>query len=166
MRVAGTFTTSMFEDRAALHADRPSRVAVSHNQFVTIGLELFWRILLGQQRNEQGGLSDHLGKARLIVGNGATPFSDSDERLAGDQTAWADLDDGYPRTDGPVDTDEGRVFRVTFQATFGEQVANFDWRERGITSVQGVLVDRSVGDQGRKAPGSVWTMQAALDLAG
>jgi hypothetical protein len=57
-----------------------------------------------------------------------------------------------------------RACRVTFQATFGEEAANFDWLERGITSVQGVLIDRSVEDHGRKAPGSIWTLNAALDL--
>lgn len=181
MRIVGTFTTTKFEDRAAYVEQRPSGVLVSHNSFVAAGLDLMWRILLGQERNDQGGLSDHLGKGRLIVGNGNAPVQEADERLVGEETAWAELDDGYPRRDGMVtvnepdddndtepDNDEDdqpyRAYRVTFQATFGEEVANFDWLERGITSVQGVLIDRSVEDHGRKAAGSVWTLNAALDL--
>jgi hypothetical protein len=174
VQLAGTFTTTKYADRAAYLERRPSGVLVSRNAFVAAGLDLMWRILLGQVRNEDGGLSDHLGKGRLIVGNGDAPVQEADERLAGEETAWAELDDGYPRFDGMVTVNEAeldepeatptRACRVTFQATFGEDVANFDWLERGITSVQGVLIDRSVEDHGRKAAGSVWTLNAALDL--
>lgn len=169
MQLAGTFTTTKYDDRAAYVARRPSGILVSHNAFVAAGLDLIWRILLGQERNDEGGLSDHLGKGRLIVGDGDAPVQEADERLSGEQTAWAALDEGYPRMDGMVSTgdpegDPMRAFRVTFQATFGEDAGNFEWRERGITSVQGVLVDRSVEDHGRKAQGSIWTLSAAIDL--
>lgn len=174
MQLVGTFTTTKYADRADYLERRPSGVLVSRNAFVAVGLDLIWRILLGQERNDQGGLSDHLGKGRLIVGNGNAPVTEADERLAGELTDWAELDDGYPRLDGMVtvngdDLDEPettpqRACRVTFQATFGEEKANFDWLERGVTSVQGVLIDRSVEDHGRKAAGSIWTLNAALDL--
>lgn len=155
----GTFVTSKFEDRAALEAASPYETRVSTNAFVDAGLRWMWQVLTGEVRNEQGGLSDHLGKGRLIVGNGATPVERSDERLAGDLTAYAELDDGFPRIER---TDDGIM--LVLRATFAEQVANFDWRERGVTSVQGVLIDRAVQDQGRKAPGTVWTLQAELEL--
>lgn len=170
MRVAGTFTTTKYADRGAYLEHRPSDILVSHNRFVAVGLDLMWRLLLGQVRNEDGGLSDHLGKGRLIVGNGDAPPTEADERLAGEETAWAALDEGYPRLDGMTTISEAgedppvRACRVTFQATFGEDAGNFDWLERGITSVQGVLIDRSVEDHGRKAAGSVWTLNASLDL--
>lgn len=147
----GTFTTRKY--RAG--ADRPYEVLVAHNAFVAVGLEWIWNVLAGNVRNEEGGLSDHLGKARLIVGNSSKPVAADDERLAGDLTAWAELDDGFPQVEGAT---------ITFHATFGEDVANFDWNERGVTSVQGVLLDRSVDDQGRKAPGTVWTLEAVLEL--
>lgn len=177
MKLRGTFTTVKYADRGAYLERRPSGVLVSHNHFVAAGLDLMWRILLGQVRNEDGGLSDHLGKGRLIVGNGTAPVQEADERLAGEQTAWAALDDGYPRLDGmvtvtepsePVETEPAeppeRACRATFQATFAEEAANFEWLERGVTSVQGVLIDRSVEDHGRKVPGSIWTLSLALDL--
>lgn len=155
----GTFTTTKFADRAAFNARRPSDVCVSRNAFVDVGLELMWSILIGGVRNDAGGLSDHLGKGRLIVGDGDTPVTRGDTRLAGENTAWAELVDGYPairRTDSGV--------MIVLQSVFGEDNANFDWRERGFTSVQGVLIDRSVDDQGRKAPGSIWTLEAQLEL--
>lgn len=151
----GTFTTRKYADRAALEADRPTAVEVSHNAFVDVGLNLLWRILAGQVRNDEGGMSDHLGKARIIVGNGDKPVEPGDERLAGEDTAYAELDSDPVVAGGTI----------TFVASFGEDVANFEWAERGVTSVQGVLIDRSVGDQGRKSPGTVWTVEAVLELA-
>lgn len=152
----GTFTTVKYADRLAYAAGRPADVLVSHNAFVTVGLNWMWQVLAGLVRNEQGLMSDHLGKARLIVGNGDTPVQPTDERLAGQDTAYAELDQPPAVT--------GRL--ITFRATFAEDAANFDWRERGVTSVQGVLIDRSVADQGRKAPGTIWTLEAALELDG
>ena len=164
MRTAGTFTTIKFDCREDFERQRPSGLHVARNEFTVVGLEWMWRMALGELRNDEGGLSDHLSKARLIVGDSDEPWTEAQERLVGEQTAYATLDDGYPRRDGMVQTDEGRACRVTFQATFGEDAATFDWLEAGVTSVQGVLIDRSVADRGRKAPGSVWTLNSALDL--
>ena len=155
----GTFVTTKFADRAAFDASEPCDVLVAHNRFVLVGLEWMWRLLTGALRNEQGGLSDHLGKGRVIVGDGTRPVEPSDERLAGPNTDWAELDDGYPQL-ARADTGVTAAFR----ATFGEDKANFDWLERGVTSVQGVLIDRAVADHGRKAPGTVWTLEATLEL--
>lgn len=155
----GTFVTSKFPDRAAWIAQRPSQVQASRNSFTLNGLELLWRILTGQERNEQGGLSDHLGKARLIVGNGQTPANPADVRLAGTQTAYAELDENYPQIQR-LDSGVALILR----GTFGEQAGNFEWRERGVSSIQGQLIDRAVADQGRKAAGSIWTLEAALEL--
>jgi hypothetical protein len=164
VRTAGTFITTKYASRADYEQFAPCGVHICRNDFTVSGLAWMWSVVLGELRNEQGGLSDHLGKGRIIVGNGDAPWTEAQERLTGDQTAYAELDDGYPRQDGMTPTDEGRAYRVTFQATFGEDIANFDWAESGVTSVQGVLIDRSVSDRGRKAQGSVWTVNAALDL--
>jgi hypothetical protein len=111
---------------------------------------------------------------RMVIGNGADPFSPEDTRLAGDQTDQRPFDDGYPILVGPVDAegdplpdgegDPSVGIRVSFQATFGERDAIFDWQERGVVTAQGVLIDRSVSDQGRKVLGQVWVVQANLDL--
>lgn len=151
----GTFTTRKFH----VGALEPYETLVAHNSFVDVGLEWIWTVVTGGLRNEQGGMSDHLGKGRLIVGDGSAPVDKTDERLAGTQTAWAELDEGFPQ----ITRTEAGVMLV-LRATFAEDVANFDWHERGVTSVQGVLIDRSVEDHGRKAPGAVWTLTAELEL--
>jgi hypothetical protein len=61
--------------------------------------------------------------------------------------------------------DGGRVaHRVILSATFGSEAANFEWLEHGVRTPDGRLLDRTVEDMGRKAPGSVWTLDAVLDL--
>lgn len=123
------------------------------------GFEWVWKMLLGQVRNEDGGLSDQLASARLVVGDGSRDFQGTDVRLAGENTAYAELDDGYPQ----LQSIPGGVALV-LRATFDEQTANFEWREKGLTSARGVLIDRTVGDQGRKAPGTRWTAEVVLEL--
>jgi hypothetical protein len=161
----GTFTTAKFADRAAFTSQRPLEVLVSQNAFVDGGLDWMWAALLGRHRTEAGTIADHLDAGRIVVGNGSAAVTPSDTRLNGSETAQAAMDAGFPRLDGVVE-DGARFHRVTFRATFAEDQANFDWLERGVVSAQGVLIDRSVQDQGRKAPGSIWTLEAALDLAG
>lgn len=154
----GTLITRTFNSRSDFERDAASGLYVSHNNFTAVGVEWMWNMMLGNHRNEDGTLTDHLGSARLVVGDGDAPMAVSDERLAGDQTAQAELD-------GPVAVTlaEG-IARATFRATFTEQEANFDWAERGVVTAQGVLLDRAVGDQGRKVLGAIWTLEAQLEL--
>lgn len=162
----GTFTTTAYASRQDLILRRPSGVYVSTNRFTDAGLEWMWNMMLGNLRDaETNLLTDQLSSARLVVGTGDAPFSPLDARLAGDSTAQAPMDTGYPIVTGMVQGDEGRdACRLTLRATFGEQDGNFDWAERGVVTAQGVLLDRSVEDQGRKVLGAVWTLEAALDL--
>lgn len=163
----GTFTTTRYTDRAAFDAGRVESVSVSTNRFTNGGLMWMWQMMAGQLRRADGTLTDHLGAARLVVGNGDRPFDPADQRMVGDQTAEAAIDQGFPTITGPVADSEGveRLWRITFRATFGEREAAFDWQERGVVTEQGVLLDRAVLDQGRKVLGSIWTLEASLDLS-
>jgi hypothetical protein len=153
----GRFTTTKYPDRPALEAGRPSDVVVSYNRFTRVGLEWMWQMMTGQLRDTQAGtLTDHLGNARLLVGNSSQEFAYGDERLAGDQTAQAPLDEGFPLVQ-PYDDGENVGVQLLLRATF-------DWQERGVVSAQGVLIDRTVADQGRKVLGAVWQLEAALIL--
>lgn len=161
----GTFVTRCYASRCALNLGLPSKVHVSRNRFTDAGMDWMWRMMIGDLRDADGTLSDHLGSARLIVGNGSRDFEPSDTRLVGPDTGQAELDGGYPLVAGVIDGGDGPdACRLTFRATFGEEVANFDWAERGVVTAQGVLLDRSVEDQGRKVLGQVWTLEASLDL--
>lgn len=75
------------------------------------------------------------------------------------------VSDGKARSQRPLDAGpavEGAT--VTLVATFGEQDANFEWSIVEVLSAKGVVVDREARDQGRKAPGAVWTAETVLEL--
>jgi hypothetical protein len=162
--VRGVFTTRKFEDRDAFTAGRPFDVVETTNHFTDQGLRWMWSMMAGQLRQADGTVTDHLGSGRVLVGNGELPFSPADTRLSGDQTDQVDPDAGYPVIQQWGDEELGG-FRLVFRATFGEDKAVFDWRERGIVTAQGVLLDRSVSDQGRKVLGAVWQLEIGLELA-
>lgn len=162
----GTFTTTKYDSRAAFERREASDVLVSTNRFTTAGMTWMWNAMIGNLRSSDGTLTDHLGNARVLVGNGDRAFEFSDERLAGDQTAQADLDAGFP-TVAVIESDEGLgAVEVTFRGTFGEDAAVFDWQERGVVTSAGVLIDRAVRDQGRKVLGAIWQVEARLRLEG
>lgn len=161
----GTFTTLKYDSRSDFEAGRPSDIVVAKNRLTNVGLEWMWKMMMGLHRSGDGTLLDHLGNARLVVGSGDVPFSPQDTRLNGGDTDQAEMDSGWPRIEGPIlVNDEDEAYRLHLRATFGEDKAAFDWKERGIVTAQGVLLDRSVMDQGRKVLGAVWQLEAALDL--
>lgn len=145
------FTTRAYASRQS----DPTRVYHAYATPVTAGLELMWDILVGRERNDQGGLSDHLGKGRVIVGDGGAPATITDRRLSGANTMWAELEPGFPIIDAG---------RALFRATFADGVADFRWREVGLTTVQGVLICRAVANQDTKAPGTRRTVDVTLEL--
>jgi hypothetical protein len=158
----GRFTTTAYDSRAAFEERRPSGVYVSHNAFTRVGLEWMWGTMAGLMRDQDGTMTDHLGSARLVVGDSSSPVTFADERLAGEQTAQAAL--VRPPSIAPFEEDGTQGVEILFEATFDEQVGAFDWQERGVVTAQGVLLDRSVQDQGRKVLGAVWQLEAALRI--
>jgi hypothetical protein len=162
--VQGIFTTRKYDSRSDFDADRPSDIVVAHNRFTVVGMTWMWNMLAGNLRKSDGTLNDHLGSARIVIGNSDQPFDFSDQRLYGDMTAQAELDMGFP-TVTPTPGDEGPdAVAINFRSTFGEDQAIFEWQERGVVSAQGVLIDRAVADGGRKPLGAVWTCEATLIL--
>lgn len=105
------------------------------------GLRRFWEILAGQS-------DDSLKDGVVVVSNG-------DE--ADEQTASAPFDSLT------LSTEDG-VERLTVVARFAPDQGNFDWRIQEVQTAQGIVLDRTEGDLGRKAPGAVWTTAAELDL--
>lgn len=145
----GTFTTVVYTDRAHFEAKMPWRRWVTHNDFTNVGQEWMWRRMAGQ-------VEDSLAGAVIVVGNGGGAFTGGETDLTGDQTGAAALDEGFPVITGS---------KITLRATFGERDAAFDWFERGVMTPSGVLLDRAVGDQGRKVMGAIWVVIAELELA-
>lgn len=162
----GTFTVTKYVDRRHFEHDCPHDVVVTPNSFTDEGMRWIWDMILGNHRNADGTLTDQLQSARMVVGNSDAPFSGSQRRLDGDLTAQADMVTGFPTILGMtnVGDEDQQVCRTMFRAVFGEREAIFDWLERGVVTAQGVLLDRAVGDGGRKVLGSVWAAEASLDL--
>jgi hypothetical protein len=163
--VIGTFKTREFDSRADFEAGRVSRLHVCHNRLTDAGLEWMWKMMTGLLRAGDGTTTDHLGAARIVVGDGGLEFDRRQTRLQGGDTAQAPLDSGFPRFDPLMIEGEVTGLSAVFQSTFGERDAAFEWRERGLVSAQGVLIDRAVADQGRKVLGAIWQTEVILDLA-
>lgn len=157
----GRFTTRCYDSRADYIAGRASAIHDSFNSFTDAGLQWMWEMMAGNLRNEDGTVRDHLASARLVIGNGTREFAPSDERMAGQETAQAELRGGFPAIS--IASDEG-LGVIRFEAVFTEDQGVFEWQERGVVTAQGVLLDRAVGDQGRKPLGAVWELGAELQI--
>ena len=144
----GTFITWMYDSRADWIAQRPSGVHVISNRYTNVGLEWMWRRMAGM-------VPDDLSQAQIVVGDGRTESTGGEEALVGENQSRAPLDEGFPEVIGS---------RIRFRATFGEREGIHEWHERGIVVPSGILVDRAVGDEGRKVFGSVWDVEAELEL--
>lgn len=107
------------------------------------GAVLLWEIVVGQSQ-------DTLKGGRIVV-------LDDQEQEAGapiEEFSFVSIDE----------QDGVKVARLELTATFGSDVANFDWKVRRVVSAEGTVVDETVEDGGRKAAGSEWTAVAELDL--
>ncbi len=85
-----------------------------------------------------------------------------EERLAG---AQLQVGNGETAVAVPIESIEvAEDGTVKLVGTFGEEQANFDWRSRSILLADGTEIDRVEEDQGRKAQGSVWTLEAEVEF--
>lgn len=163
----GTFTTTQYANRRDFEERRPCGLYVNRNRFTIVGMEWMWRMMTGQLRDTADGtLNDHMGNARILVGNGSEPFTYNDTRLAGSETAQASLDSSPPVIERIATDEVPDAVELVLRSTFGEDQANFEWAERGVVSAQGILIDRAVGDNGRKPLGAIWQVEARLRLVG
>lgn len=157
--MVGHFTTRCFNTAEDHRLGRVAAIHESFNSFTDTGLTWMWEMMAGQLRDSDGTLTDHLGSARLVVGDGTRAFEPGDQRLAGDNTAQAVLKAGFPAVS--ADPELG-LPTIRFESVFQGDEGVFEWQERGVVTAQGVLLDRAVGDQGRKPLGAVWELGATL----
>lgn len=100
-----------------------------------------------------GGTSPAFSSAYTLIGVGdGTAEEDRDQTdLVGTNKAYAGMSSGYPIY--------GQNGKVIFQAAFGENSANFSWRERVIKNSQsGVCLLRTREDMMTKS-GGTWVVQ-------
>lgn len=83
--------------------------------------------------------------------------------LAGAQLVVSDGEQSATAVVESVGIDE-ETQEVVLRATFGEGEANFEWRERYVQLADGTNVDALTEDQGRKAVGSIWVLEARIRI--
>jgi hypothetical protein len=104
--------------------------------------------------------AEALENGTIVVGNGEAEMAGSDTDLTGAEQASTPISE----IEILAPDDEHESYRLLLRGTFGPDEANFDWRERGVKQQDGTLVDRTVSDGGRKAPGFTVTIEHEIDL--
>lgn len=147
----GKFTTWMYNSRQQYEDGRPPTcITIDYNQFTNAGMEWMWMKMVGL-------VPDDLSQAQIVIGDSGATFTGGEEALVGTNQSARPLMEGYPQINGA---------RILLRAEFGERDGIHEWAERGVIVPSGVLIDRSVADQGRKVLGAVWIVEAELELAG
>lgn len=106
-----------------------------------------------------GGTAFSSANTYLFVGTDSTPENAAQTGLlaAGNNRAYAVVDAGYPTVTGR---------QMVYQATFGDQEANFAWNEAAIANGIGtnaVSMNRKVSSYGTKTQGS-WSLRITVSL--
>lgn len=106
-----------------------------------------------------GGTAFSNANAYIFVGTNSTAETAADTGVlaTGGNRASAYLDSGFPMVNGR---------EVTFQASFSDNYANFQWNEVSITNGTGanaVAMNRKVQNLGTKTTGT-WTVQVKVSL--
>ena len=95
--------------------------------------------------------------AYLGVGDSSSSFDPSQSDLLGSNSARRGMETGYPNR---VSDNE-----VEFEALFGEDDANFEWREHGLFNAEtgGTMLYREVENLGTKAQGTIWRFTVTVE---
>lgn len=106
-----------------------------------------------------GEVDDSLKDGTLVVSDGTNEAAIT----IGEFPFVQVFDDDTIAPEGEERPPNGTV-RLSLDATFGSDVANFEWVERRVVTREGVVLDIEREDGGRKAPGAEWTLYVELDL--
>lgn len=106
-----------------------------------------------------GGTAFSAANTYLYVGSDSSPENAAQTGVlaTGNNRAYAAVDSGYPSVTGR---------QMVYQATFGNNDANFAWNEASIvngTGVNAVAMNRKVSSFGTKTQGS-WSLRITVSL--
>lgn len=124
------------------------------NLLLNEGINELWKLVANLTATPFDNANAYIG-----VGDSNTAEDASQTGLQGINKTYRPMDAGYPEVDGQT---------IIFQATFGENDANYDWYE--FTIINGsddtaVNLNRKVQDSGRKAQGTIWVLRAFITLS-
>jgi len=124
------------------------------NLLLNAGINRVWSLVAGSS-----GVPYDNNAAELGVGDGTAAEAATQTDLQGVNTFFKDMDSGYPTY--------GTAQKITFQSTYAETEANFDWQEWGVRTKAPdlVMLNRKVDNMGTKASGAVWTLTVEITLS-
>jgi hypothetical protein len=104
---------------------------------------------------------DPFNEANAQIGVGDNDGGDYEDPTDTDLMAsvnkeYVGMDAGFPTY--------GTLQKATWQAEFGEAVANFDWEEWCVNNGDGVMLNRKVESLGTKS-GGVWVLRVSIELS-
>ena len=128
-------------------------VVGDHNILLNEGINEMWNLICGN-----GGTAYSNANAEIGVGDSNAAEDASQTDLQGTYTTYKGMDAGYPTS--------GTNQKAVFQATFGENEANHDWKEWTVRNgaTAGKNMNRKVQDMGTKN-GGTWVLTVEISLS-
>jgi hypothetical protein len=150
----------------------PYEILEKHgNLLMYKGASAMWEYMLGNGNNTSGNTLAFFNStnAKIVVGDNSTANAAVQTDLFSSNIstsrAYGDMDSTFPQhTDGATSANA----TITFQSTFGSNVANFIWNEWGIfngTTNTSRMLNRKVEYLGTKNVGEVWTFKINITLS-
>jgi len=124
------------------------------NVLLNEGINAMWTLICGGSET-----AFNAANARIGVGNDATAAAAAQTGLLGGaNTAYGAMDSSYPTY--------GTSQKATFQASFTDAIANFQWNEWSVDNGTSANknMNRKVENLGTKT-GGTWTLQVAITIS-
>ncbi len=146
-------------ERLFLEERRPvAEREVIGNLALQEGIVALFNLLTGAAETAFSNADAYLG-----VGDSSDAAADTQTGLqASTNKAYVGMDATYPQVGAAADK------KVTFRATFGSDVANFDWNEWTVAngdSDAAANLNRKVASLGTKSAGSSWQLTVEISAA-
>ena len=125
------------------------------NVLLNEGINELWTLVCSSSGTKFDNANAYIG-----VGDSSDAEDASQTGLLGSNKAYKGMDAGFP--------EYGTNQKATWQATFGENEANFAWNEFTVANGSddtAVNLNRKVSAQGTKSSGQVWQVQVEISLS-
>ena len=117
------------------------------------GITKMWNLIIGADEAEYDNATSEIG---IGDSNTAADPTQTDLQAETNKT-WKAMAATYPQVSNQ---------KVTFQAEFGSDDANYDWEECAVRQTgANVLMNRIVASKGTKTSGEVWTAKLEITLS-
>lgn len=150
-----SWTIEKYDSRKDFEKGKPYEVVElkKKNIMLNSGINELWDIVAGDSVNVFSN-----DKAQIGVGDDDTVAQATQTDLeAATNKTYKGMENTYPQT--------GSDEKMALRAIFGENDANYDWREFVVKQVDSnICLNRLVSSQGTKASGQVWALNVDITL--